>query len=59
VRDAWFRGDRFYVVKERTRMKDNSISEGRKVEEETRAQPWTSLGKGKRELIETGVKACK
>jgi hypothetical protein len=36
-------------VKERTRMKNKSISGGRTVEEETRAQPWTSLGKGKRE----------
>jgi hypothetical protein len=37
-------------VKERTRMKNKSISGGRRVEEETRAQPWTSLGrKGRRE----------
>jgi hypothetical protein len=36
-------------VKERTRMKNKSISGRRKVEEETRAQPWASLGKGQRE----------
>jgi len=41
-------------------MKKKSISGGRKVEEDTRAQPWTSLGKGKEErVIETGVNACK
>jgi hypothetical protein len=34
-------------VKERTRMKNKSISGGRTVEEETRAQPWTSFGSEK------------
>jgi hypothetical protein len=36
-------------VKERTRMKNKSISGGRKDEEVTRAQPWTSLGKDRKE----------
>jgi hypothetical protein len=42
VKNAWSRGDR---LKERTRKNKKSISGGRKDEEETRAQPWTSLGK--------------